>query len=190
MLCAALPSRDTLTRRSPSPDEGQIALFDAAGAERIVKRRQRRALFRDQQQARSFPVEPMGQFEKAGLGTLPAQLLDDTETDAAAAMDSHAGRLVDRQQAVVLVEDAVFAPGRHRSPGFAAQLQWRDAHLVAGPQPVLRGHPPAVHAHLAAPEYPVDETFRHALADAQQIIVDALALRLLADLAARHGGFA
>ena len=42
----------------------------------------------------------------------PAQLLDDAEADARAAMDRHAGRLVDREQVLVLEQDREFARRR------------------------------------------------------------------------------
>ncbi len=58
---------------------------------------QRGSLQRQHQNAASFLVEAVRQFEKAGIRQFHAQLLDDAQTDAAAAMHSLAGGFVDHQ---------------------------------------------------------------------------------------------
>jgi hypothetical protein len=71
-----------------------------------------------------------------------------------------------------------------RRCGWAARAAGRQL------QPVLGRHPALVHPYLAAAQDAVDVALGHALGDAQQEVVDALAFGLLADLKPCHRIFA
>ena len=105
-------------------------------------------------------------------------------------MHRHAGRLVDHDQRIVF-------PGYLKIPWRNSRLRWslgssqrRYPHFVADLQPILGRHTPLVYPHLAAAHDAIDVALRHALGDAQQEIVDALALGLLADFKPRNRIFA
>ena len=91
--------------------------------------------------------------------------LDDAVTDAAATVDGDAARLVDNQQALVLVQHVIqdrgCAVGRRQS-SFGAQAHRRDANLVPGLEAVSGPHPPAIDPHFATPQQPVDAAPWHA----------------------------
>ena len=114
----------------------------------------------------------------ARLGPRPAQLLDDAEADAAAAVHRDAGRLVDREQVLVLVHDRELARRRgRRCRRRSATPHRRHAHLVAEREPRVGLGAALVDAHLAGADDAVDMGLRHALQQlAQQEVVEALAL--------------
>ena len=68
-------------------------------------------------------VEAVDEFEIARFGTGAADLFDDAEAHAAAAVDGNAGRFVDDQKRIVFVNDVKFARRRglaFRRPLFSA----------------------------------------------------------------------
>jgi hypothetical protein len=85
---------------------------------------QGRAFQGQDQDPGGFLVQPMGQFQETGLGQLLAQLLDDAQADAAAAMDGLAGGLVDDQQGIVPIDHPVQQgpgdPARSGASAFSA----------------------------------------------------------------------
>lgn len=120
----------------------------------------------------------MHEFEEFRARARLPELLDHAERDAAAAVHGDAGRLVDHEHRVVF-EQHVELRGRHDGRVGAREVgrrhaHGRHAHDVAEREPVLRIDAPLVHAHFAAAQDPVNMAFRHALADAQQEIVDPL----------------
>src|SRR5689334_9401802 len=86
---------DAFRMRPRAAHEHEVALVDFAVAELPVQLGERRALLRDQQDARRLAVEAMDELEKARLRPRGAQLLDEAERDPAAAVHGEAGRLVD-----------------------------------------------------------------------------------------------
>jgi hypothetical protein len=126
----------------------------------------------------------MRQFEKTRLRPLPPQRLDDPEALAAATMHGDAGRLVDHQQALVLIDDRQvhleFGAGHHLL--FAAgDAQRRNAQQVAALQAIRDVRPAAIDPHLAAADDAVDVALGHPLAQLQQQVVEALPVLVLAD---------
>ena len=106
----------------------------------------------------------------------PAQLLDDAEADAAAAVHRHAGRLVDREQVLVLEDDRELARRRRRRRRLAVgHAHRRHAHLVAQREPRVGAGAALVDAHLAGADHPVDMGLRHALEQLDQEVVEPLA---------------
>ena len=142
---------------------------------------QRRAFFGEQQDARGFTVQPVHQFQELGLRTGMPQGLDDAETDPAAAVHGHARRLVDGQQRLVFKQDHRLETRPCGHPGFRflGGPHWRNPHLILGLQPVIRADPPAVDPDLAAAQDTVNMAFRDPFQPSHQVIVDALADRIL-----------
>ena len=128
----------------------------------------------------------MHQFEKARLRPCPAQLLDHTEADAAAAMHRDAGRLVQRQQLFVFVKDRELAGRRRCRTGAFGHPHGGHAHFVAERQSGIGAGPPAVDPHLAGADYAVDVGLRHALEQPQQEIVEPLPRTALVNIDTLH----
>ena len=106
-------------------------------------------------------------------------------TDAAAPVHGDSGRLVDYQQALVLVKNLLehrrgtCLRGRRR-PGADACRKY--AYLVAFPQLVFGLDAAAVDADLTAAQQPIHAAFGHTGQFAAQEIVDALARAIRADV--------
>ena len=176
---------DLQVLRPGAADECLVVLAGVAGAELVLQRHQRAALLGQQQHARGFLVEPVHELQEAGVGTRLAQLLDHARADAAAAMHGHAGRLVDGQQVLVLEQDGELAR-RHVHHRALGQAHRRHADLVARGHPGVGAGAALVDAHLAAADDAVDVGLGHALQDAQQEIVEALAVGFSVDGDALH----
>ncbi len=129
--------------------------------------------------------QDMRQFQEACVGKFQAQLLDDAQADAAAAVDRLAGGLVDHQQAVVAVdhplEQGLADPGQSRNFLSCRHPNRRDAHFVALLQLVIGFCPAAGDAHLAFPQHPVNPALGYALEASEEVIVQALSGFLCAD---------
>jgi hypothetical protein len=136
----------------------------------------------------------MCQFQEPGLRQLLAQLLDDAQADAAAAMDGLARGLVDDQQGIVPIDHPV-QQGTADSAGSGGFRLFRDphrrdAHLVIRLQFVIGLGPMPGNPHLPFPQHAVDAAFRHPLEAAEQEIVQALAGLFLANLDFCYSSFA
>ncbi len=139
---------------------------------------QRASFLREDEQTGGIAIQAVGELEELGLRPGGAHGLDDAIAHAAPAVDGHTGGLVDHEDRRVFISDRqIERPCRRRLGGSPDR---RDAHPVAGLQPVVRLHPAAVHPHFPAAQDPVDVALRHALQGAQQEVVDALRLALLA----------
>jgi len=153
-----------------------------------VHRHQRRALLGQQQHAGRVAVETVDELQERGGGTLGPQALDHPERDAAPAVDRHAGRLVDGQQGVVLEQDRQCGCGRR--PAWAVrrsgEAHRRHPHHVAGGEPRVGAHPALVDPDFAAPDDPVNVTFRDAFQHAEEKIVDPLPGGVVADRQPAH----
>ena len=125
----------------------------------------------------------MYQLKELRVRARLAQLLDHPERDARAAVHSHAGRLIDHQQMRIFMEDRELS-GRHSSRRFCllSDPKRRNAHQIAEFEAIFRIDASFVHPHLAGAQDAVDMALGHALGQAHQEIVDALALSVLADL--------
>ena len=119
----------------------------------------------------------MNQFKELGVRAGPAQLLNDTETDAAAAVHGHARRFVQCQKSLVFVNDREI-PLRNRQRRFLGRAlgepDRRNAQHVPGLHPVVRGNPPLVAPHLPGSDDPVDVGLGNSLELAEQVIVQPL----------------
>jgi hypothetical protein len=78
------------------------------------------------------------ELEEPGVRPRAAQLLDDAEGDAAAAVHRHAGRLVEGDQVLVLVHDGELARRRRGFLRTVGHAHRRHAHLVADGQAACR----------------------------------------------------
>jgi hypothetical protein len=152
----------------------------------VLQRHQGRALLGDQQQARGLLVEPVHEFEELRRRARLAQLLDDAEADAAAAMHGHAGGLVDGDQVLVLVHHREFARRRGRFGRPVGHAHRRHTHHVADLQTSVGGGAALVDAHFARADDAVDMRLGHALEQPDEEVVQPLALRALVDREAQH----
>ena len=171
----------TLQPRGPSTGHQRgVGLASLAGTELLLKCGQRAALLGDEQQAGGLAVEAVHQFQEPGLRPRTPQLLDHAEAHAAAAVNRHAGRLVDHQQVLVLEHDRELTRRRRRLVA-ARPPHRRQTQLVADRQPRVGRRPAAVHAHLAAADDPVDVGLGHALERLDEVVVQPLAGAVLGD---------
>src|SRR5690606_24519773 len=123
------------------------------------------ALLADDQQTRGLPVETVRQLQELGLWPGAPQLLDDTETDAAAAVHGNTGRIVDDKDGIVLVNHGKITR-RRRRPVASFRRTRRYAHrrypdLIAQLQAIVRPNPAFIDPHLAAAQNAIDVTVRH-----------------------------
>ena len=114
------------------------------------------------------------------------QQFDRAERDPAAAVAGDAGRLVDREEILVLENHGLadlVQHGRGRGTGFRAfsHPHRRNPQLVADAEPGIGLGTLAVHTHLAGPQQPVDMRLRHPLQQRRQAVVHTLAIALGAD---------
>ena len=135
--------------------------------------------FGDDEAARGFPVEAVGEFGfgpfRAGL----AQSFDEAEGDAAAAVDGQIGGLVQDEHGLVFEQDAV----DEALPEFfrwlaggcrVAAAVWRDSDFVPRREPGFGFAAALVDPHLAAADEAVDPRSRQALEFPQQEVVKPL----------------
>jgi hypothetical protein len=122
----------------------------------------------------------MHQFEEFRPRPGGAQLFDDAEAHAAAAVHGHAGGLVDGQHVIVLVQDGEFARRCARARalfGARGHPHRRQAHHVAGADARVGLRAALVDAHLARADDAVDVGLRDALEVAEEKVVQTLAGR-------------
>ena len=122
----------------------------------------------------------MDEFEITRFGTGAADLFDDAEAHAAAAVDGNAGRFVDDQKRIVFVNDVKFARGRalnavFRRPLFFGGAYRRNADGIACLNAVVGFAAFFVQPHFAGADDAVDMAFRDAFEDFYQIVIKALA---------------
>ena len=121
----------------------------------------------------------MDQLDPARIRPGRAQAFDDPEIESAAAVHRPSGRLVQRDQSIVFVEDRPLDGLPHHlsrclpRPGLDDPHR-RDPHDVAGSQTVVLPHPAPVDPHLATTQQPVDPGAWNALETGRQEVVDAL----------------
>jgi hypothetical protein len=119
----------------------------------------------------------MGKLKKARLRPLPSQRLNDAEALATAAMHGDAGRLVDHQQALVLVHHRQMHLQFRAGDNFlfdAGNPQGRNTQHVAALQPIGNLDAPAIHSHLTTTHDAVEVALGHALALLQQQVIKPL----------------
>ena len=158
-----------------------------------MQRRQCAALLGEQQQTRGVAVESMHEFKEARQRPLRAQLLDDAETDAAAAVYREPGWLVEHQQVLVFVEDSVLELGVGRRCGarrLCGDSHRRQAQFVTRSQAISGLGAAAVDPHFSAAQDAVHMAFWHPFEYFQQIVVDSLATGFFGYSMTRHGIFA
>ena len=80
-----------------TPHQRQVSLVHGTRAQLLMQGAQCAAPLGDNQATRGIPVKPVNQFKVMGIRAHGAQRLDDTVTDAAAAMNRNAGGFVDHQ---------------------------------------------------------------------------------------------
>ena len=166
-----------------------VAFVNAPLGQCPVQRHERLALLGHEQDARGVTVEPMHEFEERGLKPCRAQLLDQAGLDSAATVYRQSGRLVQRDQRVVLQQDRHLAGGerpdrcRRAAAGFDAGIQAhrRHADVVSQSDLVIGVPAPPVDPHLAGADDAVDQALGQAPQASLQKVVEPLSLGLLAD---------
>jgi len=99
---------DALVAELPvAAHQRQVPLLDPSFAKLRMQIAQRAAALRDQETTAGLAIEPMHEIELAELGPCGAQRLDHTVRQAAAAVHGESGRLIDRHQICILVDDGV-----------------------------------------------------------------------------------
>ena len=152
------------------------------------------ALFGNQQDARSFTIEPVHQLEEFFLGTGHAQLLNHAKTHTRPPVYSNPGRLVYRKKIRVLKKNGpclVLHRGndlcRRRLHGlllFQRPLglpDRRQSHQVTRLHTGIGTGTPFVDAHFAAANNPVDVGFGNAFELPHQEVVQTLAGEVFLD---------
>ena len=155
-LLAELPVAD---------DQGQVVLLHLTLPEAFVQLAQGAAAFRHYQATRSFPIDAMSQRQVPEVRPRMAQQLDDTMAYAAAAMHCDTGRLIQYQQALVLIEHPIEYIRRHLCRGRRAgrtDSSRGNSYLIAFHELVFRFDPTAVDTHLTAPQQAIQAAFGHA----------------------------
>ena len=147
----------------------------------------------DEDQAGGIPVQAVYQLQVAILGTQLAQGFDQAKTETTAAVHRQTRRLVDDQQAVVFIDDAVAdlpgpVTGHRRNGSGRGVVQRRNPHHVAGRQAIIGLHPPLVHAHLALAQGPIEAGFGHAPEFPHQEVIQPLPHRVLVHAQVAHSG--
>ena len=92
--------------RQPADTQRKIDFFRMVVADGFVQFHQGAAFFGDHQKAAGVFVEAVDEFEITRFGTGAADLFDDAEAHAAAAVDGNAGRFVDDQKRIVFVNES------------------------------------------------------------------------------------
>ncbi len=169
-------------------DDREVVLAGGAFAQLRMQADQRLTALGEHQDARGVPVDTVDELQEALLGAGRPQHLDHARVDAAAAMDGDAGRLVDDEQGVVLVQyrKGPGAAGPRRvghagGGGHGVDPQGRNTDRVADLEPGIGSGPAAVDPHLAVPDDPVQVAAGHAAAFAHEEIVQPLAAGALVD---------
>ena len=122
-------------------------------------------------------------------------MFDDAEAHAAAAVDGGAGGFVNHQQRVVFVNDVEFARGGglgavFRRPLLFSGAYGRDAEQVACLDAAVGLATFFVQANFSGADDAVDVALGHAFEDFYQIVVKALACRLVVNAEETCGVFA
>src|SRR5712692_398975 len=163
--------------------ERKVMFADLSFAKRRVQRSQRRALLGEDEQTGSFPVEAVRELQEFQLRPGGAKLLDDPEAHPASTMDCEPSGLVHDEERVVLEDDRrQRGRSRHQRSSTDRRAQRGNPDSVTRPQAIGRVHASAVHPDLTGAQDAVDMAARHALADAQQEVVHALAFASAVDL--------
>ena len=176
-LAAELPASD---------DEHQVTLVHQAFAQQFVQRAQGRRSACHEQDAARVAIETMRELEGL-LWSRRAQRLDDAETEPAAAVHREPGRLVEREHALVLMDDGrtdardEFRRHARRCTGGALLGARRTlvdrgyTEAVTRREALLRARAPAIDAHFALADQPEDPGARDGREQARQGLVEALA---------------
>src|SRR5690242_19401617 len=114
---------------------------------------------------------------------LPPELFDNAEAYSASPVNRHSGRFVDDDKCIILEQNFELHvpeigcipsyPGLRRfngeiSPG---KLDRRNSHDITQAQMMSRLDAPAIEAHLAAAQQPIDVAFRHSLQSDRKSVV-------------------
>ena len=178
-----LPQRrtDLLDRGRPvTADQRHIALVDAIAAQCRVQVTQHAALLGDHQQAGGITVETVNQFELLAIGTQLTKGFDHPVSQAAAAVNRDAARLVDHDQRLVFEDNRGFeslqqALGQRHRLVALRHANRRHAHDIARLQLVLGLDPTFVHAHFAFAQNAVNQGLGHAFEPGEKEIINTLA---------------
>lgn len=132
-------------------------------------------LFRQNENAGGFLVQPVNEFQKPGIGPCGAQLFDNTIGNTGTAVDSYACGFVDDQNAVVFIQDVetgagnvFFFPLGHLDGG--------NTNRIAFLQAVSLVDPLFVYANLTGTQNPVNMAFRDAFTGTKQEVIDPLSV--------------
>ncbi|MCY1174763.1 hypothetical protein D9M73_149750 [compost metagenome] len=141
---------------------------------------QHAALLGDHQQAGRVTVETVNQFELLAIGAQLTKGFDHPERQAATAVNSNAGGLVDHDQGLVFEDNrglqALQQPlgQRHRFVALWHANRWH-AHDIARLQLVFGLDPAFVHSHFAFAQNAVNQGLGYTLERREEEIIDSLA---------------
>lgn len=138
---------DVAAPTPPTPAQKRhVPFVDRAFAEQLMQHAQRAAALGKEKAARRAAVEPMHELEPARGGPPNAHRLDATQFHAAAAVNGKAGRLVEHNQLLILVNDATLEPieltGLRIDLDRLGLRNWRDPDSVAASKTVARRNSP------------------------------------------------
>ena len=176
-----------------SPEQRHVPLVEGSPAQRFVEGAERAPALGDDEAAGGVPVEPVRELEIPGLRPGGPQQLDRPVRDPAPAVDREAGRLVQNEQPLVLVEDCAADrpdPGRRRPSGRlrpGGRRDRRDPHRFSRPEASTRPRPRAVHPDLAPAQQPVQAVAGDLRQLRVQEVVDPAAVVLVVDRHAARG---
>ena len=133
----------------------------------------------------------MDELEELRVRAGMAQPLDHAEGDSAAAVHGESGRLVERDQRLVLEQHRRNVERARRgrgAPAWAPRSGWGES--AASPRSASRVSGPtraAIDPHFAAAQNPVDVAFGHPFQHFLQEVVDPLAVAVLPNHEPVHG---
>ncbi len=146
----------------------QVLFAHGLDPQLLVQAAQGAALLGDQQHTGGVAIETMHQFQKTGFRAQGAQPFDDPEAQPAAAVNGHAGRLVEHDHGVVFKQDLALQTLDTAKVGRGQFILFGDPHgrnpyLVAGAEFVLRFDALFVDAYFPLAKDAIDQALGDAL---------------------------
>ncbi len=146
----------------------QILFAHGLDPQLFVQTAQGTALLGDQEHTWGIAIETMHQFEETGFWAQGAQPFNHAETEAAAAMHSHTGRLVQYDHGIVFKQDLTLEALDNPKIGrgqliFFGHTYGGHPHFVARAEFVLRFDALFVYPHFAFAKDAIDQALGDAL---------------------------
>src|SRR5262252_1687043 len=165
-----------LARIGPcSAHERKVTLVDLPFPHLLLEADESASRLREQKDARGLAIEAMREFEERLVRTRHANLLDDAECQAAAAMNRGPCGLVDDEKMLVFEQDRRnrrHRQRRRRSSGCNSQR--RNPHPVTEREALVGSGAGTVDPDLAAANDAIDVALRNPFGELQEKVVEAL----------------